>query len=40
MRYAGYTKALMEHSLKIKNRQILWVDSEDIREMEMESDKS
>ena len=39
MRYAGYTKALMEHSLKIKNRQILWVDSEDIREMEMESDR-
>mgnify|MGYP000039535943 FL=1 len=29
----------MEHSLKIKNRQILWVDSEDIREMEMESDR-
>ena len=39
MRYAGYTRALMEHSLKIKNRQILWVDSEDIREMEMESDR-
>ena len=39
MRYAGYTKALMEHSLKIKNRQILWVDSEDIREMEMASDR-
>lgn len=39
MRYAGYTKALMEHSLKIKNRQILWVDSEDIREMEMESER-
>ena len=29
----------VEHSLKIKNRQILWVDSEDIREMEMESDR-
>lgn len=39
MRYAGYTKALMEHSHKIKNRQILWIDSEDIREMELVSER-
>lgn len=38
-RYAGYTKALLERSLKIKNRQILWVDSEDIHEMELESER-
>ena len=36
---AGYTKALMEHSHKIKNRQILWIDSEDIREMELVSER-
>ena len=39
LRYAGYTKALMEHSHKIKNRQILWIDSEDIREMELVSER-
>lgn len=39
MRYAGYTKALLDRSLKIRNRQILWVDSEDIREMEPERER-
>ena len=39
LRYAGYTEGLLEYSLKIKNRQVLWVDSEDIREMELESER-
>ena len=36
-RYAGYTKALMEREIKIKGSRVIWMDSEEIRQMGLES---
>lgn len=37
LRYAGYTDALMENEIKVKEGRILWIDTEQFRDMEGES---
>lgn len=39
LRYAGYTGALMEEDIPIRSENILWIDSEEMRDMEEESNK-
>lgn len=39
LRYAGYTKALMEAGLKISDENVLWLDTEDIHNMESNKDR-
>lgn len=39
LRYAGYTQALMENDIKVKNGQVIWIDSEELKNMEEESAK-
>lgn len=39
LRYAGYTRALMERDIKVKGRNIIWMDSEEIHEMEGEGSR-
>ena len=34
LRYAGYTDALMERDIKVRGGKIIWMDSEEIRDME------
>ena len=36
-RYAGYVEALMEEEIPIKSRQVVWLDSEDVRTMREEA---
>lgn len=38
-RYAGYTRALMERDIKVRGRNIIWMDSEEIHEMEGEGSR-
>ncbi|OUP82816.1 arabinose metabolism transcriptional repressor [Lachnoclostridium sp. An169] len=37
LRYAGYTRALMEQDIRVRGGKIIWIDSDEIREMEEES---
>lgn len=37
LRYAGYTDALMEREIKVRGAKIVWMDSEEIRDMAEES---
>lgn len=37
LRYAGYTDALMENDIRVRGGNIIWVDSDEIRELESES---
>ncbi len=39
MRYAGYTEALMQADVKVRGRQILWMDSDEIAEMDKDSQR-
>lgn len=39
LRYAGYTEALMDNDIKVKSGQIIWIDSEELKNMEEESEK-
>ena len=32
-RYAGYVDALMEADIKVKGKQVIWIDSDEIEEM-------
>ena len=36
LRYAGYTQALMESDIKVRGDQIIWIDTEELREMQEE----
>ena len=37
LRYAGYMDALMENDIKVRGGQVIWVDSEQLKNMEEES---
>ena len=39
LRYAGYTRALIERDIKVIGRSIIWMDSEEIHEMEGEGSR-
>ncbi len=39
LRYAGYTDALMERDIKVRGSKIIWMDSEEIRDMEEEAER-
>lgn len=39
LRYAGYTDALMEREIKVRGGQVIWIDSDEIKDMEEESVK-
>lgn len=39
LRYAGYTEALMERDIKVRGEKVIWIDSEELRDMEEESTK-
>lgn len=39
LRYAGYTEALMEKEIKVRGERVIWIDSEELRDMEDESAK-
>lgn len=39
LRYAGYTDALMEREIKVRGAQVIWIDSDEIKDMEAESVK-
>lgn len=39
LRYAGYTDALMEREIKVRGAQVIWIDSDEIKDMEEESVK-
>lgn len=39
LRYAGYMKALMEYDIPISGSRILWLDSEEIREIDGEGER-
>lgn len=38
-RYAGYMQALMERDLKIRSQDVIWIDSNEMADMEGESEK-
>ncbi|WP_242875648.1 GntR family transcriptional regulator [Anaerobium acetethylicum] len=39
LRYSGYTKGLLEAGLKIHDENVLWIDTEDIRNMEADRNR-
>lgn len=39
LRYAGYLKALLENNLKIRDEYVIWIDSEDIRDINTTKDR-
>lgn len=39
IRYAGYMEALMEAEIPIRSRQVLWMDSEDVKDVKAEASR-
>lgn len=39
LRYAGYTEALMEREIRVRSEHVIWIDSDELREMEEERAK-
>ena len=39
LRYAGYTEALMENDIRVRGEKVIWIDSEELRDIESESGK-
>ncbi len=39
LRYAGYTGALMEREIKVRSESVIWIDSDELKNMEKESEK-
>ena len=39
LRYAGYTQALMEREIRVRGENVIWIDSDELHNMEEESGK-
>ena len=39
LRYAGYTQALMEREIRVRSESVIWIDSDELKNMEEESQK-